>query len=81
MRQVGMDEALIERWLRNPAYREELAELGGLDPARADVEAIRRHTREHIAGMQSRADEVFNRFLDLVGRPQRRITLPSREWV
>ena len=78
---LEMDEALIERWLRNPAYREELAELGGLDPARADVETIRRHTREHIAGMQSRADEVFNRFLDLVGRPQRRITLPSREWV
>lgn len=78
---LEMDEALIERWLANPAYREELAELGGLDPARADVEAIRRHTREHIAGMQSRADEVFNRFLDLVGRPQRRITLPSREWV
>ena len=78
---LEMDEALIERWLRNPAYREELAELGGLDPERADVEAIRRHTREHIAGMQARADEVFNRFLDLVGRPQRRITLPSREWV
>ncbi|BDU16959.1 type 1 glutamine amidotransferase [Lysobacter auxotrophicus] len=78
---LEMDEALIERWLANPAYREELAELRGLDPARADVETIRRHTREHIAGMQSRADEVFNRFLDLVGRPQRRITLPSREWV
>jgi len=78
---LEMDQALIERWLRNPVYREELAELGGLDPARADVDAIRRHTHEHIAGMQSRADDVFNRFLDLVGRPQRRITLPSREWV
>jgi len=78
---LEMDEALIERWLRNPAYREELAELGGLDPARADAEAIRRHTHEYIAGMQTRADAVFNRFLDLVGRPQRRITLPSREWV
>ena len=31
--------------------------------------------------MQTQADEVFNRFLDLVGVPQRRYTLPSREWV
>ncbi|HEY0506229.1 MAG TPA: gamma-glutamyl-gamma-aminobutyrate hydrolase family protein [Lysobacter sp.] len=78
---LEMDEALIERWLANPAYRTELAELAGLDPTRADVDAIRRHTREHIAGMQAQADEVFNHFLDLVGRPQRRLTLPSREWV
>jgi GMP synthase (glutamine-hydrolysing) len=31
--------------------------------------------------MQGQADAVFNNFLDLVGRPQRRYTLPSREWV
>lgn len=78
---LEMDRPLIERWLANPAYRDELAELAGLDPARADEAAIRHHTGQHIAGMQSRADEVFNRFLDLVGRPQRRYTLPSREWV
>ena len=30
--------------------------------------------------MQASADAVFNNFLDLVGRPQRRIALPSREF-
>ncbi|MFC3816644.1 type 1 glutamine amidotransferase [Lysobacter sp. GCM10012299] len=77
---LEMDERLIERWLANPAYREELAELAGLDPAQASEETIRQKTREHIAAMQGQAHDVFNRFLDLVGTPQRRITLPSREW-
>lgn len=78
---LEMDERLIERWLANPAYRDELAELTGLEPGQANEAAIRERTREHIAGMQQQADTVFNRFLDLVGRPQRRVTLPSREWV
>ena len=39
-----------------------------------------RHTQQHIAAMQQQADAVFNNFLDLVGRPERRYTLPSREW-
>lgn len=73
---LEMDEPLIERWLANPAYREELAASGHTDEA-----AVRAQTREHIAGMQQHADAVFNNFLDLVGRPQRRHTLPSREWV
>jgi len=72
---LEMDEPLIERWLANPAYRAELAELGHADDA-----AIRAQTRAHIATMQRHADAVFNNFLDLVGRPQRCHTLPSREW-
>lgn len=72
---LEMDEALIERWLANPAYRVDLAELGG------DEHAIRAATRQHIAAMQANAHDVFNRFLDHVGRPQRRYTLPSREWL
>lgn len=74
---LEMDVPLIERWLANPAYRRELAELG----QDTSEEAIRSHTVQHIASMQQRADAVFNNFLDLVGRPQRRYTLPSREWV
>ncbi|GAB3750686.1 type 1 glutamine amidotransferase [Lysobacter olei] len=74
---LEMDQALIERWLANPAYLAELAAHGHA----TDAEAIRAHTRAHIAPMQAHADAVFNRFLDLVGRPQRRYTLPSREWV
>ena len=74
---MEMDEPLIERWLANPAYQAELAELG---PA-TDEAAIRAQTRQHIAAMQAQANAVFNNFLDLVGRPQRRYTLPSREWI
>ncbi|TWI12059.1 type 1 glutamine amidotransferase [Aerolutibacter ruishenii] len=74
---LEMDQPLIERWLANPAYLAELAAHGHA----TDTEAIRGHTRAHIASMQAHADAVFNRFLDLVGRPQRRYTLPSREWV
>lgn len=73
---LEMDEALIERWLSNRAYLDELASHGHA----TDAEAIRAHTRQHIASMQAHADAVFNGFLDLVGRPQRRYTLPSREW-
>ncbi len=78
---LEMDQPLIERWLGNPAYREELAELSGIAQGHATEDSIRARTREHIAAMQVQADSVFNRFLDLVGMPQRRWTLPSREWV
>lgn len=73
---LEMDAALIERWLANPAYRDELAASGLPN----DADAIRAQTRECIDGMQARAGRVFEAFLDLVGRPQRRYTLPSREF-
>lgn len=73
---LEMDQALVERWLANPAYRDELAGAG----LPHDADEIRAQTQARIATMQAQADEVFNRFLDLVGRPQRRYTLPSREW-
>ena len=73
---LEMDAALVERWLANPAYRAEL-EASGLPHGE---HAIRAQTRERIAGMQAQAAAVFNNFLDLVGRPQRRHTLPSREF-
>lgn len=72
---LEMDQPLIERWLDTPAYRRELTEAG------LDADAIRAQTDRHIAPMQAHADAVFNGFLDLVGQPQRRYTLPSREWV
>lgn len=74
---MEMDKPLIERWLANPTYRAELAEIAHS----TDEATIRAQTLQHIAGMQVHADAVFNNFLDLVGRPQRRYTLPSREWV
>jgi GMP synthase (glutamine-hydrolysing) len=69
------DAALVERWLDLPAFRAELAAagLGG------DEHAIRAATATLAADARRAADAVFNNFLDLIGRPNRRITLPSRE--
>jgi GMP synthase (glutamine-hydrolysing) len=71
---LEMDRPLIERWLDHPEYAAELADAD----LPHDAEAIRAATPLHLQGMQARADDVFNRFLDLVGRPARRIVLPSR---
>lgn len=68
------NQALIERWLSNQAYRDELC-AAGLDH---DAEAIRAATAREVASMEQRAEQVFAEFLDLVGRPLRRITLGSR---
>lgn len=66
------EAALIERWLALPAYRDELAARG------RDEHAIRTATTSLITNTQRLADAVFNNFLDLIGRPKRRIVLPSR---
>lgn len=67
------DEAMIERWLRLPAYREELAAAG----IGRDEESIRAVTMARMAAMRPLAELTFNRFLDLVGRPGRRAVLAS----
>ncbi|MFD0738403.1 type 1 glutamine amidotransferase [Lysobacter koreensis] len=77
---MEMDQRLIERWLATPGYRDELAQFAAGGAGRNDEHAIRAATAQHIATMQANADAVFNGFLDLVGRPRRRHTLPSREW-
>lgn len=73
---LEMNQPLIERWLATPAYRAELAASG----LPHDDAAIRALTQTHIAPMQAQAEAVFNNFLDLVGRPDRRFVLPSREF-
>lgn len=70
-----MDRPLIERWLATPAYARELAESG----LPQDAAAIRAAATQHLATLQAQADAVFNRFLDRIGRPARRILLPSRD--
>lgn len=68
------DAELIERWLGSPEHLDELANAGlGRDAA-----SIRAASAALIAGAQRSAHEAFNRFLDLVGRPSRRVALPSR---
>jgi GMP synthase (glutamine-hydrolysing) len=71
---LEVDAALIERWLALPAYQRELAEaaLGG------DEQQIRRDTAAWIDSTRRLADTVFNNFLDLIGRPNQRLVLPSR---
>jgi len=67
------DTPMIERWLRLPAYREELRAAG----IGRDEDSIRAATQSLIAAMQPRAESTFDAFLDLIGRPSRRIVLPS----
>lgn len=71
---LEMDQPLIERWLSTPLYRDELANAG----LGHDADAIRQQTLLHIGAMQRSAHDVFNNFLDLIGRPARRILLGSR---
>jgi GMP synthase (glutamine-hydrolysing) len=68
------DAPVIERWLGLPSFRAELAAAG----LPTDEHAIRAETARLAAATRSSADAVFNNFLDLVGRPQRRRPLPSR---
>ncbi len=71
-----VDPRLIGRWLETPGYAQEMRH-----PALPhDAEQIARHTQSHAGPMQQRAEPLFEGFLDLVGRPQRRTTLRSREW-
>ena len=72
-----VNQPLIERWLGNAAYGEELA-CSGLSQGAKDIQA---RTAVLAAPMQRLAEPMFENFLDLIGRPQRRIILPSREWV
>ncbi len=70
---LEVDEALVRRWLSLPHYRQELvaANLGH------GPEEIERLTLDRAARMQAVAEPVFGNFLDLIGRPQRRIALRS----
>jgi GMP synthase (glutamine-hydrolysing) len=68
------DAQVIERWLGLPSFRSELAAAG----LPTDEETIRSETARLVAATRGSADVVFNNFLDLVGRPNRRRPLPSR---
>ena len=69
------DTKMIERWLRTPAYLQEFHSAA----LPHDAAGIRAVTADRMAAMQPLAETVFNGFLDLVGRPMRRILLPSHD--
>jgi GMP synthase (glutamine-hydrolysing) len=71
-----VDQGLIERWLGNPDYGRELA-AAGLPQNDASIRAL---SPSLALPMQTQAEPMFENFLDLIGRPQRRIVFPSREW-
>ena len=68
------DIEVIERWLGLPSFRPELAAPG----LATDERSIRGETPKLVAATRGTAATVFNTFLDLIGRPNRRRPLPSR---
>lgn len=73
---LEMDLPLIQRWLSTPAYRQELLESG----LERTPEMILEQSQQRIGSMQHLANTTFSRFLDLIGRPGRRVALASRDW-
>jgi GMP synthase (glutamine-hydrolysing) len=60
--------------MATPAYAEELREADLPHSA----QTIHTHSETHAEQLRERAEPLFNRFLDLIGRPARRTVLPSR---
>lgn len=73
---LEMNRALIQRWLMQTNYQQELLDSG----LARSLAQIREGTELHVTGMQQQAEQVFNGFLDLIGRPARRRSLSSREF-
>ncbi len=71
---LEMDGALINRWLDLPRNQVEISR----DESAQDAAFIRSQTELHVNELQRVADQVFNNFLDLIGKPARRVHHPSR---
>jgi len=71
-----VDAALVRRWLANPAYAQELRDAG----LPHDAAGIASRTEDLARDIQQRVEPLFENFLDLVGRPARRVVLKSREF-
>lgn len=71
-----VDEAVVRRWLANPANASELRDAG----LPHDAAAIEGRTAELARAIQQRSEPLFERFLNLVGRPARKVVLRSREF-
>ncbi|NNF52672.1 MAG: type 1 glutamine amidotransferase, partial [Gammaproteobacteria bacterium] len=71
---LEVDAPLVHRWLDLPGHQKDI-EAAGLASGK---DMIREHTLELLPPMRSVAEDVFNNFLDLIGRPARRVHHPSR---
>lgn len=71
---LELDQRLIQRWLRLPAYRQELIDSGlGVTP-----EHIETQTGELLPTTLALADQVFGAWLDQLDAPEQRLVLASR---
>ncbi len=66
------DRPMIERWLRVPAHRAEIAALDG----RIDPEAIRQETPARMPRIEQLSDQTFEQFVALLGKTRRRPAHP-----
>ncbi|MDT8439139.1 MAG: gamma-glutamyl-gamma-aminobutyrate hydrolase family protein [Wenzhouxiangellaceae bacterium] len=71
---LELDQRLIHRWLTLKPYRHDL-EQSGLDRT---PDEIRRETEHHLPRALTLAEQVFGRWLDQLGTPERRLVLGSR---
>ena len=70
---MEVDAALVERWLNTPVYQAEIEATEG----RIDPNVIRAETVEHIAQLTELSEQVFDSFLDLMGRVNRTVQIGS----
>ena len=71
---LEVDEPMIERWLRIPANKKEIEELGG----KIDPDQIRKETHGSIKRLTALSDKTFSGFINLFGFTKKRKSLPSR---
>jgi GMP synthase (glutamine-hydrolysing) len=69
-----VDAPLISRWMRRPDYAEELCALAGT----GGTAAIASEVPSAASALVERSERAFNAFLDLIGRPAKRVVLSSR---
>ena len=60
---LEVDQGLIGNWLDRPAYRQEIAKLGG----GVSVDSIREETQNHIRQANQLGTEVFQSFIEMLG--------------
>ena len=71
---LEVDEPMVERWLRIPQNRDEIAKTNG----KIDPDKIGSETPEYIGRLKDLSDRTFGDFINLFGFRKKRKTLPSR---
>lgn len=71
---LEVDEPMIERWLRVPHHKKELAKLKG----KIDPHTIKEETKLYIHDLMKLSDLTFGEFIKLFGKKEKYKRLPSR---